>query len=70
MHTAQTTLTEREMETLRFICEGQSNAAIARNMGISTATVKKHVSACMDKTGMGSRTELIGYAVRKGLVSL
>ncbi|ACV22812.1 CsgBAC operon transcriptional regulatory protein [Slackia heliotrinireducens] len=52
-------LTPREQEVLVHITDGRSNAEIARIMGISEATVKKHVSHIFDKYNVFSRTELI-----------
>ncbi len=50
--------TERELEVLRIITTGASNAQVAAQLGISEYTVKSHVRSMLDKTGYRSRTEL------------
>jgi DNA-binding NarL/FixJ family response regulator len=52
-------LTEREAAVTRLVVRGRGNAAIARELGISESTVKKHVSRVLDKCGVRSRTQLI-----------
>lgn len=50
--------TERELEVLRIMTRGVSNAAIAQKLGITENTVKQHIRHMMEKTGCESRTEL------------
>jgi NarL family two-component system response regulator LiaR len=64
------TLTEREIEVLRLLAEGQSNKEIARTLTIGEKTVKTHVSNILAKLGVPSRTHAALYAVRIGLVEL
>jgi len=61
--------TEREMEVLRLMTTGASNAAIAEKLVISESTVKKfnHYHRMLEKTGCESRTEL---AIEAELVEL
>lgn len=56
-------LTPRELEILALLAEGQSNKAIARNLGISDGTVKLHVKAILRKLGVHSRVEAAVLAV-------
>ena len=63
-------LTEREMEVLNFVVQGQSNRQIADAMFISVATVKAHVSNILSKLQVSSRTEAIAYAIKHRLVTL
>ncbi len=60
-------LTPRESEILSLLAEGQSNKAIARNLGISDGTVKLHVKAILRKLGVHSRVEAAVIAVEHGL---
>lgn len=60
-------LTPRETEILGLLAEGQSNKAIARNLGISDGTVKLHVKAILRKLGVHSRVEAAVMAVEQGL---
>jgi len=60
-------LTPREGEILGLLAEGQSNKAIARNLGISDGTVKLHVKAILRKLGVHSRVEAAVIAVEQGL---
>jgi NarL family two-component system response regulator LiaR len=63
-------LTEREMEVLNFVVQGQSNRQIADAMFISVATVKAHVSNILSKLQVSSRAEAIAYAIKHKLVTL
>jgi len=59
-------LTPRETEILALLAEGQSNKAIARNLGISDGTVKLHVKAILRKLEVHSRVEAAVMAVQRG----
>ena len=50
--------TERELEVLRLIVEGERDAEIAEKLGITLRTVKNHVQNMKEKTGLRNRTEL------------
>ena len=63
-------LTEREMEVLKLVARGFSNAEIANQMVLSHATVHTHVNRILTKLNLTSRTQAALYAVKKGLVSL
>ncbi|MBK1719783.1 response regulator [Thiocystis violacea] len=60
-------LTPREQEILCHLAEGQSNKAIARQLGISDGTVKLHVKAILRKLEVHSRVEAAVIAVERGL---
>jgi len=64
------TLTEREVEVLRLVARGQSNDEIARQLSISEATVRTHVSNILAKLSLDSRTQAALYALREGLATL
>ena len=63
-------LTGREREVLQLIAEGYSNQRIAQELFISVKTVEAHKAHIMSKLHAQTRTDLIRYAIRKGLVGL
>jgi NarL family two-component system response regulator LiaR len=63
-------LTEREIEVLQLVAQGQSNREVADLLTISEATVRTHVSNILSKLNLCSRTQAALYALREGLVSL
>jgi two-component system, NarL family, response regulator LiaR len=63
-------LTEREVGILRLVTRGLSNQEIARELVISEATVRTHVSNILSKLHLASRTQAALYALREGLASL
>lgn len=60
-------LTSRELEVLRLLAIGRTNADIATALGISQSTVASHVHNILSKTGCDNRTEAAAYAARHGL---
>jgi len=63
-------LTPRQQEVLTLIAEGLSNQEIASKLEISVKTVERHRENIMQRLNLRSRTELVKYALRKGLISL
>lgn len=63
-----TELSDREMEVLRLIAAGSSNAEIAKQLVISEKTVKGHVSNILSKLHLVDRTQAAVYAWREGIV--
>ena len=61
------TLTEREMEVLRYLARGMAKKEIARIMHISVNTVNRHTTSLMSKLDIHDRVELARYAIREGL---
>jgi two-component system, NarL family, response regulator NreC len=61
-------LTQREGEVLGHLADGASNAEIAETLGISPKTVARHRENIMRKLNLHSRTELVKYAIRKGII--
>ena len=61
-------LSDRELEIVRLMCEGATNSAIAFRAGITVNTVKWHVSQILGKLGMSSRTQAIVAAFHLGLI--
>jgi DNA-binding NarL/FixJ family response regulator len=66
--TADTHLSEREIEILRKICQGYSNQEIADQLNISKRTVDKHRSNLLEKTGSKNTANLVIYALKHKLV--
>lgn len=60
-------MTERQLDTLRLAMQGKSNKLIARELDISEATVKAHLSAAFRTLGVHNRTEAVFTAARVGL---
>jgi two-component system response regulator NreC len=63
------TLTQREQEVLELLAEGLTNDEIADKLVISRHTVARHRENLMRKLDLHSRSELVKYAIRKGLIS-
>jgi DNA-binding NarL/FixJ family response regulator len=62
-------LTGREREVLELMVEGvTSNRRLAKRLGLSENTVKFHVRNILDKLRLHNRAEVVGYALRKGIV--
>jgi two-component system response regulator NreC len=65
-----TGLTGREKEILKLVAEGRNNQDIAEKLFLSPSTVQTHRANIMAKLGLHSRTELVKYALRHGLIVL
>jgi len=64
------TLTTREREVLQLCAEGYSSTEIASRFGISPRTADTHRANLMRKLGLQSQTDLVRYALRRGIVPL
>ena len=62
------TLTTREREVVHLAATGNSNVEIADRLGISSRTAETHRANLMRKLGLHSQTELIRYAMRRGIL--
>ena len=62
-------LTQRELEILRLVSEGTSNAQLARSLWVTEQTVKFHLSNIYRKLGVANRTEASRWAHVNGLLS-
>ena len=60
--------TERELDVLKELTTGGTNAEIADSLCISIATVKSHIQHLMEKTGFKTRTQLVSEARGLGIV--
>jgi DNA-binding NarL/FixJ family response regulator len=70
VHIALDQLTEREVEVLKLAAKGMSNRGIAEELIISDRTVQTHLTNIFNKMGVGSRTEAVVHALRRGWITL
>lgn len=64
---ADSRLSLRELEVIDAAADGLSYIDTGGLLGLSELTVKTHLKRAADKTGLGARSGLVGYAYRKGL---
>ena len=64
------TLTTREREVLQLSAEGHTNSEIAARLGISTRTAETHRSRLMHKLGLHTQSDLIRYALKRGIIPM
>jgi DNA-binding NarL/FixJ family response regulator len=64
------TLTNREREILQMAAEGITTAAIAKRLSISPRTAELHRGRMMGKLGLNNQTELIRYALKRGILPM
>lgn len=63
-------LTEREREVLKLIASGNTNQEIANLLHLSVNTVQVHRTHIMEKLNLHNRTELVKYALKRGIIEL
>lgn len=68
METIVAPLTQREMQILNYIADGNTNKKIARILGISEQTIKNHVSAILRKLNANDRAHAVVLAIRRGWI--
>jgi DNA-binding NarL/FixJ family response regulator len=61
-------LTDRELEVLKLAAQGKSNKEIAESLVLSVRTIEAHLGNVFNKLGVGSRTEAVILALKKGWV--
>ena len=69
-HLSDEGLTEREVEVLREVADGNRNREIAERLFISEETVKVHIKHIMEKLGAADRTQAVAIGVRRGIIHL
>ena len=62
-------LSEREVEVLRYVAEGQTNPQIAEVLFLSEHTVRNHLANIYSKLGLRNRVEAVAWAWRNGLIT-
>jgi DNA-binding NarL/FixJ family response regulator len=61
-------LSERELEVVRLVAQGLSNAEIAGKLFLSEATIKSHVARILAKLGLRDRVQVVVFAYENGIV--
>jgi len=61
-------LTPRELDVLRLVAGGDSNAEVAHRLGLSIHTVERHLANLYPKIGARGRADATAYAIRRGIV--
>ncbi|HSE24211.1 MAG TPA: response regulator transcription factor [Pyrinomonadaceae bacterium] len=69
-HMGDEALTDREVEVLRAIAEGNRNRDIANKLFISEETVKVHIKHIMEKLNASDRTQAVAIGIRRGIIEL
>jgi DNA-binding NarL/FixJ family response regulator len=62
------TLTDREKQVLKLVADGRSNKEVADVLGISVKTAMSHREHVMEKLGVHNRTELVRFAIKRGVI--
>jgi len=69
-HITDDPLSEREVEVLKLVMEGNRNREIANQLLISEETVKAHMKHIIGKLGASDRTQAVTIALRRGVIHL
>jgi len=69
-HLSDEDLTQREIEILRCVADGNRNREIANRLFISEQTVKIHINHVLEKLGAVHRTHAVAIAVRRGIIHM
>lgn len=69
-HLSDEALTDREIQVLKHVAEGNRNREIAEKLFISEETVKVHIKHVMEKLGAADRTQAVSIGVRRGFIQL
>jgi len=69
-HLSDESLTERELDVLSRLGDGNRNRDIAQQLSISEETVKVHMKHIMEKLGATDRTQALAIAMRRGFIRL
>ena len=70
MQTTEDELTDRELEILKLIAQGNANKEIAAQLSVREDTVKSHVGNILDKLGANDRTHAVTIGLKRGIIEL
>jgi len=62
------TLTARQREILQMLADGMHTEQVAKQLGLSTETVRTHTKRILSKLGAGTRTQAVAIGIRSGLI--
>jgi DNA-binding NarL/FixJ family response regulator len=69
-HVGSDVLSEREVEILKQVADGNRNREIGARLAISEDTVKSHIRHILEKLGAKDRTEAVAIGIRRGIIHL
>jgi DNA-binding NarL/FixJ family response regulator len=69
-HLGEDSLSEREIQVLRSVAQGNSNKAVAAQLGVTEETVKAHMKSIVSKLNANDRTHAVTIALRRGILEL
>ena len=69
-HLGEDSLSEREIQVLRSVAQGNSNKRVAAALGITEETVKAHMKSIVSKLNANDRTHAVTIALRRGILEL
>jgi DNA-binding NarL/FixJ family response regulator len=69
-HLGEDALSEREIQVLRSVAQGNSNKRVAAELGITEETVKAHMKSITSKLNANDRTHAVTIALRRGILEL
>ncbi len=69
-HLGEDSLSEREIQVLRSVAQGNSNKRVAAHLGVSEETVKAHMKSIVSKLSANDRTHAVTIALRRGILEL
>ena len=69
-HLGETALSEREIQVLRLVAQGNSNKRVAVELGVTEETIKAHMSSIIGKLDANDRTHAVTIALRRGILEL
>jgi len=69
-HHSDDALTEREIEVLRAVAEGNANKIVGQLLNVSEETIKAHMKNILSKLGANDRTHAVTIAVKRGIIDI